>query len=98
LTPGEIEKVRRDFIASRAPRPKPPTVNRYLAALKTALSFAVLNGKIEKNPVGDVKMERENNERVRFLTQEEERRLLAAISLHSNLSISDFLRPLEEDL
>jgi site-specific recombinase XerD len=101
VTPADIEKMRREFIVSREQRPEPATVNRYLATLKT-FSFAVLNGKAEKNPVRAVKMERENNELVRFLTQEEERCLLAAtlsqyhplitVAIHTGLRKSEMLK------
>ena len=54
-------------------------MNRYLAAFKAAFSYATLNGKAERNPVKDVKMEKENNARVRYLTQDEEARLMAVL-------------------
>jgi site-specific recombinase XerD len=101
VTPGDIEKLRREFIASKEQRPKPATVNRYLTALKTAFSFALVNGKVEKNPVRTVKMERENNERIRFLTRDEEARLLEAtptkyhplitVAIHTGLRKSEML-------
>jgi integrase len=54
-------------------------INRYLAALKAAFSLAVQNGKVEHNPVKRVKLARENNKRTRYLTEEEEARLLAVL-------------------
>ncbi|MCI0625454.1 MAG: site-specific integrase [Acidobacteria bacterium] len=102
VTPADIEKARREFIASRERRPKPATVNRYLAALKTAFSFALENGKVETNPVRTVKMECENNERIRFLTRDEEARLLGAtptkyhplitVAIHTGLRKSEMLK------
>ena len=50
-----------------------------MAALKTAFSYAVLNGKVNRNPVKEIKMERENNQRVRYLTPDEESRLFAVL-------------------
>jgi integrase len=52
------------------------TVNRYLAVLRAAYSLAVRSGKADKNPVKQVKMLKEENERCRCLTAEEEERLL----------------------
>lgn len=40
---------------------------------------AVRNGKVEKNPVSAVKLPKENNKRVRWLDDQEEARLLAAV-------------------
>src|SRR5262249_50606827 len=58
---------------------QPATSNRYLASLKTTFSYAVLNRKAKHNPVKSVKMAKENNIRVRWLTQEEEARLFAVL-------------------
>jgi integrase len=56
---------------------KPATINKELAMLSKAFSLAVKEWEwIKENPVSKVKMEKENNERDRWLTQEEERRLL----------------------
>lgn len=58
---------------------KPATVNRYLAALKAAFSLAVRNGKVDRNPVSMVRMQKENNCRVRWLTDGEQSRLFLAL-------------------
>jgi integrase len=58
---------------------KAATVNRYLAGLKAAFSLAVRNGKVDRNPVSMVRMQKENNCRVRWLTNEEEVGLFAAL-------------------
>ena len=55
------------------------TVNRYLATLKSAFYLALKSGKVDKNPVSLVKLSKENNKRVRWLTEEEEVRLLAVL-------------------
>src|SRR2546426_68771 len=55
------------------------TVNRYLATLKAAFSLALRNGKVERNPVSMVKLPKENNKRIRWLTDDEESRLLAGM-------------------
>ena len=58
---------------------RPGTVNRYRAMLSLIFRLAVENGKLSGNPTRKVKRLKENNERVRFLTEEEERRLRTAI-------------------
>ena len=58
---------------------KPATLNRYRTLLGLTFSLAVRNGKVTSNPVRNVKPRKENNERVRFLDEEEEISLRAAI-------------------
>lgn len=57
----------------------PASVNRYLQDLRAAYNLARRNGKVEKNPVADVKLLRENNKRIREVTDAEETALLAAL-------------------
>jgi integrase len=57
----------------------PATVNRDLQFLKHVFYVAMKDGLCEVNPVGKVKLFRENNQRVRFLTEDEERALRDAI-------------------
>jgi integrase len=57
------------------------TCNRYLASLKAAYSLAMKNEKVERNPVKDVRLQKENNKRVRWLTIEEEARLFVALPI-----------------
>ncbi len=75
LLPGDIER----YVAKRAQQVAPATVNRELQYLKAALNFAVKDGLLDKNPVCAVKLFKENNQRVRYLTDEEEQRLQEAI-------------------
>src|SRR5262249_41287465 len=49
------------------------------AALKSAFLMAIANDKVEKNPFRKVRLQKENNARVRFLTEFEEARLLEVI-------------------
>jgi integrase len=64
------------------------SVNRHLALLKVTFNRAMRSEppKAERNPVRGVKLLKENNERVRVLTDAEEGRLLAALP--------DYLHPL----
>jgi integrase len=52
------------------------TVNRELACLKCMLNKAVLWGKLSANPAKNVRLLKENNARLRFLSKEEIARLL----------------------
>jgi integrase len=55
------------------------TVNRYIAALSHALSFAVKERRlIDRNPVGDISRKKESRGRTRFLSDDERTALLAA--------------------
>ncbi len=55
----------------------PASINRELATMKRAFNLAIKEWEwIEKNPVARVSMEEENNKRDRWLTIEEENRLL----------------------
>jgi integrase len=88
ITPSDIENARVELAKSklranghriREGGRKPATVNRYLAALKAACSLAVRNGKLDRNPVSMVKLQKENNCRVRWLADDEEARLFEAL-------------------
>jgi site-specific recombinase XerD len=58
---------------------KPSTLNRELSLMKHAFDLALKEWNwIRENPMSKVKMERENNERDRVLSYEDEERLLAA--------------------
>jgi site-specific recombinase XerD len=52
------------------------TINRELAFLRNLFNCAIAWGRATENPVKKVRFARENNERIRFLTPEEEKRLL----------------------
>jgi integrase len=57
----------------------PATVNRYIAALSHAMTFAVKERRlIDRNPVGDIRREKEPRGRTRFLSDEERKALLTA--------------------
>lgn len=63
-----------------------PTVNRYIATLSACLGYAVRPlGWLEKNPCERVSKSKENAGRVRFLSDDEIKRLLNACRPHADL-------------
>lgn len=62
----------------------PATVNRDIAALKALLSRAVAWKRIPYNAADDVRLEREDNERMRVLDEAEESRLVAEARVSGN--------------
>jgi len=73
IVPGDIAR----YMAQRSQEVAPATINRALSFLRRVFNVAIADGKADRNPVRAVKFFKENNERVRFLTEDEER-LLAA--------------------
>ncbi len=57
----------------------PATVNRYLQDLRAAYNLARRNAKVEKNPLADTRLLRENNKRIREITADEEKALLTVL-------------------
>ena len=53
----------------------PATANRYRAVFSLIFREAMRNGKATSNPARLVKLRRENNGRIRFLSDDEEQRL-----------------------
>ena len=83
VTRAMIEQYQADRMSSLSWRNtplKPATVNRELAALKHMLTKAVQWGILDKNPASGVKLNKENNRRLRYLTAEECKTLLDACS------------------
>ena len=74
ITPFLIERYKR---IRREEGRSPVTINRELAFLKNLFTMAIAWGKASENPVKQVSLFREENGRTRFLTEEEETRLLA---------------------
>ncbi len=65
------------------------TVNRYLAALSSCLSYGVKTLQwLEKNPVTQIKKPPENKGRVRFLSDDERTRLLETCKPHADLYLA----------
>lgn len=68
------------------------TVNRYLAALSACFAYGVKELQwLEKNPCGNVKKPAESKGRVRFLSDDERPRLLAACRPHADLYLAVLL-------
>ena len=69
---SEIEKVQNDTRVTK----KPATCNRNLACIRAVYNHAVDTEKLDKNPCRGIKSFQENNKRDRWLTEDEESRLL----------------------
>jgi len=67
------------YVAQRQQEVAPATVNRELAFAKRVFAVAVENGLLERSPARPIKFLREPSGRVRFLSEEEETALRAAI-------------------
>jgi integrase len=89
---------------------KPASRNRYQAAWSLVYRVAIQNKKARENPAAGLRHKREDNQRVRFLTPDEERRLTEAIqlrfpeyvpifqlALHSGMRISEQFRAIVGD-
>jgi integrase len=71
----------RAILRSKGKPPAPATVNRYAAALGSVISWSIKRRIAPKgfvHPCKSVEMRPENNEKTRFLTEDERTRLLAA--------------------
>jgi len=75
ILPSDVER----YVAARRQEVAPATVNRELAFLRRVYNVAIADQKADTNPVSSKVFFRENNQRVRFLTDEEEARLAAVL-------------------
>jgi len=73
LSPLDLERYRRQRKQADSSE---STINRELACLRNLYNVAIAWGKATENPVRKVRFAREHNERPRFLSPEEETRLL----------------------
>lgn len=81
ITPMLIEQFkrqRREGVTVRGTIRAPASVNRELECLSRIFSFAIDNGLLSANPCRKVKKLRQDNRRTRYLSREEESRLLDA--------------------
>jgi len=76
LTPAALERARAQL--SKEGR-TPQTVNRYMGFLRRVLNKAVRDGLLGSNPVARIKMFKEPQGKTRFLTVEEEKKLIEAL-------------------
>lgn len=83
ITQHDIEMWKANF----STRVNPATVNRQMDTLRSLFAKAVDWGRLDKNPVLKVKRLRMDNQRVRFLTEQEIKRLYEA----SKSRVSQFL-------
>ncbi len=86
ITVAKLEKFK-EFLLKRGL--KNATVNRYKAILSKVFSLGMQNKLVKENPVRWVKHLRENNTIPRFLSKEEEERLMKALK-----TVSTHLKPL----
>ena len=70
------------YKAKRKSEVAPASVNRELACLKHMFTKAIEWGMATESPAKKVKLLRENNTRLRYLTPEEAKRLIGAAGLH----------------
>ena len=92
ITPLLIEKLKRQLSQTKTKRTKEQdgqvvkremsgsTVNRYLQQLSKIFTLAWDNGLVDQNPVARVRKFKETGKRERYLTLDEETRLLAALT------------------
>jgi integrase len=79
LTPREIENA----LAKAAEKHNwaPSTFNHYRSLMSLSYRLGILNRKVTMNPARSVTHRREDNNRVRFLTEEEEKKLRRVIKI-----------------
>jgi len=83
ITPMLVEKFKRDRLNTttvRHTQRSPASVNRELQLLSKIFTMALDNGLVESNPVSRVRKLREGGRRERYLTYEEEERLMNALT------------------
>lgn len=85
IQPLHIERFKRERLSTKTKRGgdrKPATVNRDLQQLGSMLEMARKNGLIEKNPVREVRLLRQDNQRTRYLTDEEEQSVMTLLNTY----------------
>lgn len=85
MTPFRIEGYKHERKSQGC---KPATMNRELALLRHLFNRAIDWGYARNNPLEKVRFFRENNERVRFLTDEEKSRYLRACNPHFRILVT----------
>ncbi len=67
-------------VSEGAQKRQPTTVNRYFEWLRKVLNLAVRDGKLQTNPVSKLKLAKESKGKTRFLSPDEESKLMNALS------------------
>ena len=76
IVPGDIER----YAAKRTGEKKAAaTLNKELSFLRRVFNLAIADGLLDKSPFRSVMFLKENNQRVRFLSDDEEKRLKGAL-------------------
>jgi integrase len=81
FTRGKAHKIKKtgEMVSPKQYKRTGATVNRYMATLSHALSFAVRERRLlDRNPMGDISRKKESRGRTRFLSDDERMALLAA--------------------
>lgn len=104
ITSEEVERFKGELASLRAKA----TVNRHLECLKHLFNRAIRDGRARVNPVRAVPLFKLNNERVRYLSPEEEKTLFAIIpepyytfclvAMHTGLRRSELLNLRRQDV
>jgi site-specific recombinase XerD len=76
ITPRDLEEAQRDLLAKGL---APQTVLHYMKFLRHVLNKAVRDGSLERTPFAKVVLPKTNKGRLRYLSPEEEHRLLNAL-------------------
>ena len=76
ITPAALDQARQDLLGVGITRQR---VNRYMAWLRKVLNVAVRDAKLAQNPVTKLKAFKEPKGRTRFLSKEEEEKLMDAL-------------------
>lgn len=80
ITPSKIEDMKRVLLNKGL---KNSSVNRYYSALSKAFNLIIINKKLTiANPCRAVQKLKEDNEIIRYLTEDEEKRLMKELSKH----------------
>jgi integrase len=94
ITPMLVEKFKKDRlneVTTRGRQRSRASVNREIACLSKIFTLAIRDGKTETNPCVQVHKYAENNDRDRYLTYDEEKALLDALT-----GPREYLRPIIE--
>src|SRR5262249_18458516 len=87
VTPAEIERIK----VERLGRVKSATVNREVGFLKHVFNIAIRDGKADNNAIAKVRMLKEPSGRVRYLSDDEEQRLMSVLQSDSERNRICFL-------